>query len=128
MNLLLGHIIYSPSSFTSDTVFNFGNLMFFRSPVITRERALALKALGPNFHILTECALERFRMNIGHILNPRTLQSNIKWDQLIDETGSILKEFRENILIVYSAERPLYFSLFRHTSNQTGTQYIFCLS
>lgn len=45
-----------------------GNLMLFRSPIITKERALYLASLGPNYTNLADCILNSVKPNFSPLI------------------------------------------------------------
>jgi hypothetical protein len=68
--------------------------MVFRSPVFTKERAIYLVGLGPNYTNLTDCAdIDKLSPNFTSVFSPKTL-CGIDWDAVLDGKKGNLKELQ----------------------------------
>jgi hypothetical protein len=69
--------------------------MVFKSPVFTKERAVYLVGLGPNYTNLTDCAdIDKLSPNFTAVFGPKTLFCGIDWDAVLDEKKGNLKELQ----------------------------------
>ena len=93
-NLLLGHAVTIDSDCPSGSWY-LGNVMLFRSPVFTKERAVYLVGLGPNYTNLTDCSdVDRLSPNFTTVFGPKTLFCGIDWDAVLDGKKGNLKELQ----------------------------------
>jgi hypothetical protein len=97
--LLLGHSLSAVDTECSSGAWYLGSVMVFRSPVFTKERAIYLVGLGPNYTNLTDCAdIEKLSPNFTSVFGPKTLFCGISWDTVLDGKKGNLKELQVNCL------------------------------
>jgi hypothetical protein len=65
--------------------------MLFRSAVFSREKAMYLAGLGPNFTNLTECEANKPKPNFTHLFNTKTVNSGLNWDAVLEGPCANLK-------------------------------------
>jgi hypothetical protein len=93
--LLLGHSINAVVAECSSGAWYLGGVMVFRGPVFTKERAVYLVGLGPNFTNLTDCAdIDKLSPNFTTVFAPKTLFCGIDWDAVLDDKKGNLKELQ----------------------------------
>lgn len=93
--LLLGHSINAVDAECSSGAWYLGGVMVFRGPVFTKERAVYLVGLGPNYTNLTDCAdIDKLSPNFTTVFAPKTLFCGINWDAVLDGKKGNLKELQ----------------------------------
>ncbi|XP_071440474.1 lysosomal-trafficking regulator isoform X2 [Hetaerina americana] len=112
--LLLGHQMAKVSKNSTGSSWFFGSLVLFRGAVFTKEKALCLMGMGPNFTHLTDCDAERCHPNFSPLLTLGSVLSvGIDWDSLFEGGGgSNLKLLQDNLLLTYSAENPTFVNVY----------------
>ncbi|PNF19171.1 hypothetical protein B7P43_G09596 [Cryptotermes secundus] len=97
--------------------------MVFRSPVFTKERAVYLVGLGPNYTNLTDCAdIDKLSPNFTSVFGPKTLFRGIDWDAVLDGKKGNLKELQDNLLLIYCAQNPNSVSVYPLVVSNPGDQ------
>ena len=73
--------------------------------MFTKERAVYLVGLGPNYTNLTDCSdVDRQSPNFTNVFGPKTLFCGIDWDAVLDGKKGNLKELQ-----VICAQNSKYF-------------------
>ncbi|XP_068085277.1 lysosomal-trafficking regulator [Anabrus simplex] len=121
--LLLGHSVSGGQPKPSGSWY-FGNVMLFRCPVFTKERAVYLVGLGPNFTNLTDCEVDRVSPNFTSVFGPKTLFSGIDWETILDGKKGNLKELQDNLLLTYSAQQPHVVNLYPQVVSNPGAAMV----
>lgn len=92
--LLLGHSVSAVDTECSGAWY-LGSVMMFRNPVFTKERAVYLVGLGPNYTNLTDCAdIDKISPNFTSLFGPKTLFCGIDWDTVLEGKKGNLKELQ----------------------------------
>ncbi|GFG30500.1 hypothetical protein Cfor_08123, partial [Coptotermes formosanus] len=118
--LLLGHSISALGTECSGAWY-LGSVMVFRGPVFTKERAVYLVGLGPNYTNLTDCAdIDKISPNFTSVFGPKTLFCGINWDTVLEEKKGNLKELQDNLLLIYCAQNPKAVSVYPQVVSNPG--------
>ncbi|XP_069691772.1 lysosomal-trafficking regulator isoform X2 [Periplaneta americana] len=105
--LLLGHSTSVVDAESLSGAWFLGSVMVFRSPVFTKDRAVYLVGLGPNYTNLTDCSdIDKLSPNFTSVFGPKTLYCGIDWDAVLDGKKGNLKELQDNLLLIYCAQNP----------------------
>ncbi|GLH06434.1 Neurobeachin [Gryllus bimaculatus] len=119
--LLLGHSVV-PGAAKPVGSWYLGSVMLFRCPVFTRERAIYLVGLGPNYTNLTDCEVDRVSPNFTSVFGPKTLSPGIDWEMILDGKKGNLKELQDNLLLTYSAQNPHIVNVYPQVMTNPGGQ------
>nr|CAD7400993.1 unnamed protein product [Timema cristinae] len=103
--LLLGQSVF-PGQPRPAGSWYLGNCMLFRAPVFTRERAVYLVGLGPNYVNLTDCDVDKQSPNFTSVFGAKTLSCGIDWELILEGKKGNLKELQDNLLLTYCAQNP----------------------
>nr|CAD7196152.1 unnamed protein product [Timema douglasi] len=100
--LLLGQCVF-PGRPRPAGSWYLGNCMLFRAPVFTRERAVYLVGLGPNYVNLTDCDVDKQSPNFTSVFGAKTLSCGIDWELILEGKKGNLKELQS-----FSVDNPTF--------------------
>ncbi|RZF39328.1 hypothetical protein LSTR_LSTR000849 [Laodelphax striatellus] len=102
--LLVGH--NNSSSSTAYGGWQLGNLLMFRCPVFSKEKATCLMAYGPDHCYLIETEVGNTRPSMASVFSKGPLSANIDWDAILNNQSDMMRELQESLLLVYTARSP----------------------
>ncbi|XP_039285549.1 lysosomal-trafficking regulator [Nilaparvata lugens] len=96
----------SSSSSSIQGGWQLGNLLMFRCPVFSKEKATCLMAYGPDHCYLIETEVGNTRPSMASVFSKGPLSANIDWDAILNNQTDMMRELQESLLLVYSARTP----------------------